>query len=194
MGNEDKQKTFVKTKFSEKPTTFAERIAFSGEKSMGHLIASTRTPSDANLTDFAAGNNPITNSTATAATGDNGQAQQLSAAGLSYSFKVDTSKVWKATQTKAGSYSLADMLYSSQDGYDFTSMDVYTITPKTLQTIKLVGTIDKKDDTTNAADLGNHYQLGTDVLSGDVVLLSGEGHYEDAIVGDNKKISFQICR
>ena len=70
MGNEDKQKTFVKTKFSEKPTTFAERIAFSGEKSMGHLIASTRTLSATNLTDFAAGNNLITNSTATAATGD----------------------------------------------------------------------------------------------------------------------------
>ncbi|MCH3958685.1 MAG: YDG domain-containing protein [Selenomonas sp.] len=81
----------------------------------------------------------------------------------------------------AGNYTLASTSISGTG----------KITPKTIQTIKLVGTIDKTDDTTNAADLGNHYQLGTDVLSGDVVLLSGEGHYEDAIVGDNKKVSFQ---
>ena len=37
---------------------------------VGHLIASTRTLNDANLADFAEGKNPITNSTATEATGD----------------------------------------------------------------------------------------------------------------------------
>jgi hypothetical protein len=71
----------------------------------------------------------------------NGQAQQLSAADLSYSSTVDLSKVWEtaqATQTNAGSYLLADMLYSSQDGYDFTSTDFYK---KIRQNSLLLGTI-----------------------------------------------------
>lgn len=66
-----------------------------------------------------------------------------------------------------------------------------TITPKTVRTITLVSPIDKQDDDTDAAYLGNRYQLGTDVLSGDVVGLSGEGHYEDSSVGDNKAVTFR---
>ena len=117
----------------------------------------------------------------------------MSAADLSYSSTVDMSKVGEtaqATQTNAGSYSLADMLYSSQDGYDFTSTDFYTIAPKTI-TATVTGSVTKTyDGTTAAAALGNDYQLTGLVGQDSATLTSAAGTYNSKDVTGANTVTY----
>jgi len=112
-----------------------------------------------------------------------GQVHSVDLGKLTYSTAVDTGKIIATAvqQRKAGTYSLADLLYSGQDGYDLVVapsaalvINKKTITPSLLVTTGL----DKTYDGTASAALGDNYQFASgDIIAGDTVTLTAVGTY-----------------
>ena len=99
-----------------------------------------------------------------------------------------------AADNKAVSFTGLALTGTDAQNYTLTTTELSgmgNIAPKLLDTIRIIGPIDKPQDGNDTAVLAGHYQLGADLAAGDEVSLSGSGHYEDALSGQHKLVTFR---